>query len=249
MKKRLIPALLAVLLLALSGCGSRYRQLDVPKEMKIDPASLSENTDNLMDSGEKTPLLAALPEEGLYVYATDPTIQSGVLVKYDGLLQFFPWSFTPQLAQPELYAADYNGDGKKDIAFVYVSSSGSTQRRENLHVLLRGEKGFEDNFYPCEKAALEANGRLSVSNPEKNSYIVLCGSEQQTFTMEGHDGFKGLYFDDWQDFTLGETISVTLRPGMVFDGEALPVYDAFTYTADIEFVNGLLSQTDPAVTF
>ena len=251
MKKIRISALVLLLVCAsLWGCTrGGYTRVDVPKEMQIDVSALSEDTDNLMSSAQSVPLLAALPDEGLYVYATDPTIQSGVLVKYDGLLQFFPWRFTPQIAQPELYVADYDGDGRKDIAFTYVSSSGETHRRENLHVLLRGDKGFTDSFYSWEKAALETNGRLSVGNPEENTYVVYVNGTEKTFTMHGHTGFSKLYLEDWQDFTLGETITLQVKPGMVFQDETLPVYGAFTYTATMDFVNGILTQTDPRVSF
>ncbi|MBQ7545818.1 MAG: hypothetical protein IJT41_02480 [Clostridia bacterium] len=250
MKTRMISAL-AVLVLLISLCACRqngYALIDVPKELHIDVAALSEDADNLMASGESTPLLAALPQEDLYIYASDPTIAQGVLVKYDGLLQYFPWRFTPQLAQPDLYVADYNGDGVKDIAFTFVSADSESKRCENLHVLTRGKRGFEDHFYSAKKAAVEASGKLSVGNPEQDKFIVYLGQTQQTFTMTGHGTYAGLYFDDWQEFTLGDTITVAIKPGLVFEGEGQPVYSALNYTASIEFVNGLLAQTGAQAT-
>ena len=250
MKTRMISAFVVLaLLVSLCACKKNgYTWIDVPKELQIDVSALSEDTDNLMASSESAPLLAALPQEGLYIYATDSTVAQGVLVKYDGLLQYFPWRFTPQLAQPDLYVADYNGDGVKDIAFTYVSSYGETQRRENLHVLLRGEGGFEDRVYSAEKAAIEASGKMYVDNPEQDQFVAHAGETQQAFTLTGHGTYTGLYFDDWQEFTLGEAISVELRPGLIFQNEGLPAYGSLRYTATIDLVDGILSQTDPQVT-
>lgn len=252
--KKMCVSVLVLLLLALSlvGCERRsggYTLIDVPKELEINVSALSEDTDNLMASGESAPLLAALPEEGLYLYAPDATVAQGVLVKYDGILQYFPWRFTPQLAQPDMFVADYNGDGKKDIAFTYVSSYGTTQRRENLHVLLRVGKGFKDNVYSCEKAASDASGKLAVGQgSDPDQFTAYLGDTQQTFTLAGHGEYQGLYFDDWQEFTLGETITVLLKPGLIFKDEGLPVYGALTYTATIAFEDGRLVQTDGQAT-
>ena len=250
MKKVCISALVLLLaLLPLCGCGRNYKHLDVPKELKIDDGALSEDTENLMSVDESTPLLAALPEEGLYVYSTDPTVVSGVLIKYDGLLQYFPWRFAPRLARPDLFVSDYNGDGQKDIAFTFVSKAGGHVYRENLHVLLRGENGFTDNFYTAEKAVLEAGGHLDVySDAEKpDTFTAYLDGKDTPFTLPGHGEYLDLYYDEIQDFTLGDEITLRIEPGLIFKDEALPVYDVLTYSAHIEFVDGVLTQTQPTI--
>ncbi len=252
--KKVCASVLVLLLLPLSlfGCGSRgYTLLDVPKELKIKADTLSEDTQNLMSVDESTPLLAALPEEGLYIYATDPTVVSGVLVKYDGLVQYFPWRFTARLARPDLYVADYNADGQKDIAFTFVSGAGEHALRENLHVLLRGEHGFTDNFYACEKAAIETGNHLSVSADEEKAdvFTAYVDGEANVFTLPGHGEFLELYLDEVQDFTLGDEITLRVEPGLAFRNEGLPLFDVMTYTAKIEFADGILTQTNAAISF
>lgn len=250
MKKMCVSVLVLALLLcslSLFGCGRSggYKLLDVPKELKIDVAALSENTDKLMSVDETTPLLAALPEEGLYVYSTDPTVVSGVLIKYDGLLQFFPWRFAPRLARPELFVSDYNADGQKDIAFTFVSKAGERARRENLHVLLRGEDGFTDNFYACEKAVIEVGNHLEVIADDEtpDTFTAYLDGEPNEFKFPGHGELAGVYLDEIQDFTLGDEITLRVEPGLYFADEGLPVMGVMTYTAHIEFVNGILTQT------
>ena len=61
MKKILVSALVLTLLLgSFTGCGKKYRQIDVPKELKIDEKTLSEDTDELLSIDDTTPLLTAL---------------------------------------------------------------------------------------------------------------------------------------------------------------------------------------------
>lgn len=247
--KRLCVSLLALLLAALSltACGRSYKTLDFPKELKIDADTLSEDTDNMLPVGETAQLLAALPEEGLFVYALDPTVVTGVLVKFDGLVQYFSWRFDPRLAQPDLCVADYNGDGVKDVAFTYVFSAGVHARRETLHVLLREEDRFSDSVYTGEKAAVEASRRLSVlADAEKpDTFTAYLDGEARTFTLPGHGEYVDLYFEDVQDFTLGDTITLRVEPGIVFRDEGEATYDVLDYTAQIEFADGILTQTNP----
>lgn len=247
--KKVCVSVLALLLAALTLCAcgrSRYKMQDIPKELKIDADTLSEDTDNLLPVGETAQLMAALPDEGLYVYAIDPTVVSGVLVKFDGVAQFFTWRFDPRLAQPDLYVADYNGDGKKDVAFTYVFSAGVRARRETLHVLLREEDRFADYLYTGEKAAIEAARHLTVYADEKtpDTFTAYLDGEPSTFTLHGHGEYVDLYFDDVQDFTLGDAITLRVDPGIVFRDEGEATYDVLGYTANIEFVNDILTQTN-----
>ena len=247
MKKILASALCVLLLVSFAGCGAHYKKIDVPKELKIDARNLSEDTDHFMSIEDDTPLLAAIPEQGLYIYYTDTTIRSGVLVKYDGLLQFFPWRFTPQIARPDVFIADYNGDGRSDIAFTYAVETAETDACENLHVLLRGDKGFSDQFYTAEKAGIECGNHLMVSAREKDQFVVYVDGEPTEFGLGGHGAFLGMYYKHVQDFTLGEEITVALEPGFVFDNEDKPLYGVMSYSAKLQFTGEVFTQTEPEI--
>ena len=248
MKKICVSALVLLLAaLTLSACGrSRYKMQDIPKELKIDVDTLSEDTDHLLPVDETAQLLAALPQEGLYVYAVDPTVVSGVLVKFDGVVQFFTWRFDPRLARPDLYVADYNGDGKKDVAFTYVFSAGEHAWRETLHVLLREEDRFIDNVYTGDKAAFEASRHLGVYADENtpDTFTAYLDGQPSTFTLPGHGEFVEVDFEEVDDFTLGDTITLRVDPGFIFRNESASVCDVLNYTANIAFVDGILTQTD-----
>lgn len=254
MKKILISALTVLLVvLPLCSCTQKsggYKVVDLPEELTIDASLLSEDTDNLLNMDEDYPLLAALPEEGLFLYVVHPTLMQGVLVKYNGILQYFSWNFIPQLSEPSLYLHDYNGDGKQDIAVTYVEESASPRYNETLHVLLYSKKGLQDCIYSYEKAATEAGNHIIAEKTSDKDYVVYVDGVPNTFVMEGSYGdLLGIYTNTVQDFTLGDTITVEVNPGLVFSDTQEPVYTAFRYRAELALNGETLTQTNPEVLF
>ena len=249
--KKWIALLLAVSWLAsLSACAGRYKLLNVPEELRLDTAALSENMDDMMSITDSTPLIAALPDEGLYVYETDPTIVGGVLFKYDGIIQYFPWSFTPQIAEPEVFLSDYNGDGQTDIAFTYCDTASEIKHNETLHVLLRGEDGFTDCVYTWKSAAVDAKMGVVIDDNGDGTFTAHLNGrpdEDRTLDAAGLGTYMGLYSDDVQDFTLDETITLTVRLGMVFSDTSLPVYDVFDFASEMQLVDGVLAPVNPMI--
>ena len=248
MKKILVPILILVLLCTpLSGCAKRsegYKLEAIPDELTIDPAMLSEDTDNLLSMDETCPLMAALPEEGLYMYAIDPTITHGALVKFDGVIQYFTWLFTAAIAEPEMYVCDYNGDGKKDVAITFLTSTGQSNHNEELHILVRTGSGFEDHLYLKQKAIEDAAKHVIMVERAKGLYSLALDGKEQTVKLDGNGDFLGLYFDDVQDYTLGETITIQYKPGIVFSESQLPVYSVFSYSADVILDGSTCGQTN-----
>lgn len=247
MKKAITVFLLLSVLLSFAACGQSYQKINVPKELSLDDSALTEDVREMMSIDDSTPLIAALPDEGLYIYATDPTIASGVLVKYDGLIQYFSWIFTPYIAEPDVYVSDYNGDGQKDIAFTYCDTASEIVHNENLHILLRTENGFTDHVYNWKSAAVDLSMKITVDDNGDGTFTANLDGTHATAALDA-DGFgiyRGIYADNVQDFTLGDTITLTVQPGLVFNDRQLPVYDVFVCTAKMHFIeNDVLRPTD-----
>ena len=252
MKKVFALLLCTAMLVSLCACGSRrdgYKLIDVPKELGLDVPALSEDAENLMEINDKTPLITAIPEKDLYLYCTDASIKAGVLVKCDGKIQYFPWIFTPQIAQPEVYVSDYNGDGLEDIAFTYCDTASSIKHNENLHILLANEKGWTDLVDTWITAATDARNGIMVSQGKDGGFTVSLLGKAQPFSLNatGKGELLGVFTEDYQDFTLGDTISVTVKPGLVFEKQSLPEYDVLEYTASIVCPDGALKMTDAKI--
>lgn len=250
MKKILVPVLiLAIVCAALCGCtiGSRrYKLQAIPDELTIEPAALSEDTENLLRIDETYPLLAALPEEDLYVYSIDPTITHGALVKFDGVIQYFSWLFEPVNANPELYACDYDADGRKDVAITFRTAAGQKRYNEELHVLMRTEDGFKDCMYSTQRAVQDAEAHMTLLENPKGIYNYYVDGVKNAVKLNGGT-LLGLYFDDMQDYTLGETITLKMNPGVVFAEKEIPDYSQFTYMADISLETGICTQVNVRV--
>ena len=249
MKKCIALLLTLSLLVSLCACGSGYKKVNVPKELSLDVSALSEDTDNLMAVDDSTPLVVAIPEENLYVYCTDPTVVSGVLFKYDGVVQYFSWSFTPQIAEPEVYLSDYNGDGLTDIAFTYCDTASEIKHNENLHILLRDKTGFTDCVYTWQSAAVDSSTVIVIDDNGDGTFTAHLNEQSATASLDatGFGTFRGVYANDVQDFTLGDTITLTVQPGLVFNDRSLPVYNLFEYKANMQLSEGVLSPTDARI--
>ena len=254
MKKILVSVLAAlIVVLPLCSCTKRsggYKVLNLPDELTIDASALSEDVNDLLNMDVDYPLLTAKPEDGLFLYVVNPKVMQGVLVKYNGFLQYFPWDFIPQLAQPDVYLHDYNGDGEKDIALTYVEESASPRFNETLHILLCSKKGMQDCVYSYEKASSEAGNHIAAEKTSDRDYVLYVDGTPKPFVMEGKYGeLLGVYTDTVQDFTLGDTITVEINPGLVFDNRQEPVYSVFRYTAAITLNDGVITQIKPEVVF
>lgn len=229
--KRLTAVLLILAILmscaACGGKGKKYKLVSVPEKLQLDTSLLSEDTDDLLSAGDRTPLIAAIPEEGLYVYCTDATIVAGVLVKYDGRIQYFPWRFAPRLAETEVCFGDYNADGARDIALTYCDTASELKRNENLHILLAEDGQFRDMAYRWESVAMDATIGLTVEETGTHQFRAALDGKELSFPLQndGFGAYLGIRYNRYQDFTLGETITAHVMPGLVFENVGDAIYD------------------------
>lgn len=242
---------MAMLCVSFGGCAKRaggYVLQAIPDALTINPAELSGDAKNLLNMDETYPLLAALPEEDLYVYTIDPMLASGALVKYDGVIRYFSWQFVPPKAEPELYVYDYNGDGKKDVAISFLTSVGQTNHNEELHVLMRKGNDFEDCMYLKTKAVEDVKSHVTIMQKDDGQYSIYVEGKENPVRLNGKGDLLGLYFDDVQDYTLGKTITLRYAPGIVFSEMQLPMTGVFEYTADVVFQPDTCGQANGRVT-
>ena len=254
MKKIISPVLAALLLCAtLFGCsaGNKYKLISVPDDLQINTETLSENAENLLDYSEDYPLFLADAENGVFVYACNNQGSDGVLVKFDGRIQYFPWRIIPSLADPDIHVYDYNGDGLSDIAITVISDIGETNYNEDLHILMNQKRSLEDCLYSHETGATDRSGifKFSKNTAKENSYFFFIHGQRQEIELKNKGNFFGLYFDAVQDFTLGDKITVEVVPGLSFETNSIPDYSIAKFHADVNYENGVFSLANPTVDY
>lgn len=253
MKRIIFPVLIAALLCAsLFGCSAgKYKLISVPEELKINAETLSEDPKNLLNYDEDYPLFFAEPESGVFAYVCNVQARDGILVKFDGYIQYFPWRFVPALADPDVKVYDYNGDGRSDIAVTIVTSVGETNYNEDLHILMNRDGSLEDCFYSHETCATDATGifNFSKNNAKENSYHFFIHGKKQEIELKNKGNCFGMYLDAVQDFTLADTITLEIIPGLTFENNSVPDYSIAKFHMDVNYTNGVFELSNPSVDY
>lgn len=253
MKKIIFPVLIAALLCSsLFGCSvGKYKLISVPEELQIDTETLSEDPANLLNYDETYPLFFAEPESGVFAYICTTQARDGILVKFDGYIQYFPWRFVPALADPDVHVYDYNGDGLSDIAVTIVTNIGETNYNEDLHILMNRDGNLEDCFYSHETCATDATGiyTFAKNNTKENSYNFFIHGKRQEIELKNKGDSFGMYLDAVQDFTLGDDITLEIVPGITFENNTIPDYSIAKFHMNVNYNNGIFELTNPTVDY
>lgn len=103
-----------------------------------DPAAQTAQKDRVVGSWEeyeasRLPLIAALPEKDIYLYAVKPR---GVILYTGDSGHYYEWDYlTPRFILPSLNVGDYDSDGEEEIAVVTYTGSGTGVSIEDLHIV------------------------------------------------------------------------------------------------------------------
>jgi len=103
-----------------------------------DPAAQAVQEDRAVSSWEeyeasRLPLVAALPEKDIYLYAVKPR---GVILYTGDTGHYYGWDYlTPRFILPSLNVGDYDSDGEEEIAVVTYTGSGTGVSIEDLHIV------------------------------------------------------------------------------------------------------------------
>ncbi|MGE5678841.1 MAG: hypothetical protein ACM3ZR_12365, partial [Pseudomonadota bacterium] len=103
-----------------------------------DPADPSVYKDRVVNYWEefeasRIPLIAALPEKDIYLYAVKP---KGVILYVKGTGHYYDWEYlTPRFILPAIYTGDYDSDGEEEVVVVTYTGSGTGYSVQDLHVV------------------------------------------------------------------------------------------------------------------
>ena len=162
--KRLLPALLALTLLA--GCGAGETASSLPETTPVQhisaPAVVTEGRELEEDDDlsaaldgfsewmhnstldqNSVGLLAELPEQDVALYGVrDHRGDDRALLRWEDSLAEFDWNFGgPLIVEPRLWCWDVDDDGQDEVVLVNHVGSGTGVSIEELHIVEKNEDG------------------------------------------------------------------------------------------------------------
>ena len=172
--KRLLPALLALTLLA--GCGAGETASSLPETTPVQqisaPAVVTEGREPEEDydvstaldgfsewmhnsdwSQNSVGLLAELPEQNVALYGVrDRRGDDRALLRWEDRLAEFDGSFGgPLIVEPRLWCWDVDDDGQEEVVLVNQVGSGTGVSVEELHIVEKNKDGtLTDYAFPEE---------------------------------------------------------------------------------------------------
>lgn len=153
--KAIQPVLVSVIItVGLSGCSSdrklyiapeslvaNYKEVNT-KVVSAEPSIVNETNDvtnsEVIKSWEeyeaqKIPLIAAIPDKNIFLYGIK---DNGVILYYNNTGHFYDWSYlTPRFILPRMELADFDRDGKEELAVILYVGSGTGYSVEELHIV------------------------------------------------------------------------------------------------------------------
>ena len=195
--KRLLPALLALTLLA--GCGAGETASSLPETTPVQqisaPAVVTEGREPEEDYDLSTALdgfsewmhnstldqnsvglLAELPEQDVMLYGVrDDRGDDRALLRWGGSLAEFDWSFGgPLIVEPRLWCWDVDDDGQEEVVLVNHVGSGTGVSIEELHIVEKNEDGtLADYAFPEELWRDQLSALLTLVKGNNRVWVSL----------------------------------------------------------------------------
>ena len=195
--KRLLPALLALTLLA--GCGARETAPSLPETTPAQsifaPAVVTEGREPEEDDDlsaaldgfsewmhnstldqNSVGLLAELPEQDVALYGVrDHRGDDRALLRWEDSLAEFDWNFGGLLiVEPRLWCWDADDDGQDEVVLVNHVGSGTGVSIEELHIVEKNEDGtLTDYAFPEELWRDQLSALLTLVKGNNRVWVSL----------------------------------------------------------------------------
>ena len=195
--KRLLPALLALTLLA--GCSARETAPSLPETTPAQqisaPAVVTEGREPEEDYDLSTALdgfsewmhssawgqnsvglLAELPEQDVALYGVrDDRGEDRALLRWEDRLAEFDWGFGgPLIVEPRLWCWDVDDDGQEEAVLINHVGSGTGVSIEELHIVEKNEDGtLTDYAFPEELWRVQLSALLTLVKGNNHVWVSL----------------------------------------------------------------------------
>ena len=228
--KRILLILMALLLALLTltacsgGAGEAESTVTVSPTMEVSTNTVG-HLPETSQIGERFPLYAEIPAEGLYLYgiADDFSWKNGGWVLYHtGKPSYFDWEGYAKYDYPMMAYGDYDKDGNNEIAIIITVHSGTGILQTDLHMLKVDVPTSEDNPYQYTDHILYADNlvemmqaRITIPSP---GTLLVDGKEHPMQENVGGRKIEGAY-SGWRTYFEFDEEGIWLKLGVDMFGD------------------------------
>jgi hypothetical protein len=252
-------------LVTFTGGGQKQKNTDgftwygavdlISEETKL-PDNLIEGYDawnEFLNSDSTIALVAAIPEEDIYVYglkengAEEGTYTlRGICVRQGEELQVLDTGWGVYDEIPKLRYEDYDGDGTKELAMISRSSGGTNLFFNDLHILEKNDAGgWTDNTFDSSDWQDIINNRLEYQVKDGSLTIAIAGQDTgynidiAALEEEWDEKLTSVFFGNFGEFTFNNgKIYLQVLPAAVVGDWATPQAITETYIRMEVLYNG-----------
>lgn len=228
-----------------------YQKLNIKKLNEIKTVV---NTNELSDADEgSTLLLASTPKEKVYLYGY--ARDNAVILRINNKYQLFRWGYTsPRGILPRMGYADFDQDGKKEIAVSMCTGTGTGVSVDQLYIVKTRNDGtlsameftpYQYNRQLTERISATYNqteGMLQFFIDDKKAGNAI---DISSWIKEKYQYSKIGFGEQISFKILKKAITLNFIPGCYFKNSCSALYDGIpNFTAKVVYKKGEFSLTD-----
>lgn len=229
------------------GREELFKVMDRIVSEEAEVITFSENF-HRMEEADRRVLLAELPERKLTAYGCiSPEFGSmGIILDWNGNCTYLEEAWATQYGEARLFMADYDKDGRDEVAFSFLWGTGTGLYIEKLFVLETYETGHMEayEFTEEEQLAEIENLLLWEADEEKQEvYIREKGSGRLIQTLSYAEAAEteenltvtGIGYLALVRFLPGEEIMMNIKAGMALNDWVVLQYDTVNGEKSLNF--------------
>ncbi|HEX3022542.1 MAG TPA: M56 family metallopeptidase, partial [Lachnospiraceae bacterium] len=199
----------------------------IPEGTKL-PDDLIDSDDEMndfLDSKETIALVAAIPEEGIYVYGLKENgsgTEEDFLFRLNALairqgneIQVYDMEWGVYSELPRIQYRDYDQDGQKELAMINKSVSGTGISLQDLHVFEKAEEGgFVDHYYDMQEWAKELQD--SIRYEVKDGKLTIYMKDEIAIKDIDIEELEKEWEAEMEDISVGNFVEYTFEDGKIY---------------------------------
>jgi hypothetical protein len=180
---------------------------------------------DFLDSKETIALVAAIPEEDIYIYGLKENGSgteedflfrlNAVAIRQGNEIQIFNMEWGVYSELPQIKYRDYDQDGQKELAMISKSVSGTGISLQDLHVFEKAEEGgFVDHYYDMQDWAKEL--QRSIRYEVKAGKLTIYMKDEIAIKDIDIEALEKEWKAELENIIVGNIVEFTFEDGKIY---------------------------------